>query len=176
MQGQIGSGTRQGRANTGVGLSRSQVMKTSQSSSLEYQPYTGALPGKVLVGKLVWHHQKIGRRSAGDLSRTPGALCALIQVHWGLFPGTQDVSSRSVHAPAGSGGHGLYASCTAWGGGGPLQKRGAYLKTLKIWSSPVLKSRSRSACSSTSASTGSSMSTPGVWPNILSVSTCRACM
>gem|GEM_PF-6614249 len=51
-----------------------------------------------------------------------------------------------------------------------------YLKISKIWSLPVEASRSRSAVSSTSASTGSSMFTPGVCPNIFSISTCSECM
>ena len=95
-----------------------------------------------------------------------------------FFSGTQDVVRRSsIHPPIRPGA--TYNLCCCQhrvGARGLLQRRRPYLNTSKIWSLPVLKSRSRSACSSTSASTGSSMSTPGVWPNIFSMSTCRACM
>ena len=81
-----------------------------------------------------------------------------------FFSGTQDVVRRSsIHPPIRPGA--TYNLCCCQhrvGARGLLQRRKPYLNTSKIWSLPVLKSRSRSACSSTSASTGSSMSTPGV--------------
>jgi len=126
--------------------------------------------------------RKIGRKSAGEnfrgfiplfrLPLRPGTGASR------FFSGTQDVVRRSsIHPPIRPGA--TYNLCCCQhrvGARGLLQRRRPYLNTSKIWSLPVLKSRSRSACSSTSASTGSSMSTPGVWPNIFSMSTCRACM
>jgi len=129
--------------------------------------------------------RKISRRGREKisevLSRFSGVPCAPARAHRG-FSGTQDDSSAVVRTPADPAGCNVssvvrrraFRPSSAHLVSPP--RRGSYLNTLKIWSLPVAKSRSRSAFSSTIARTGRSISTPGVCPNIFSMSVCRACM